>query len=180
MLDERARRLTAANEARAWGRGGISVVSRACGLSRRVIRNGLQEMLKGHALPPGRVRRDGGGRKRRQRSAIRSRRCAGRARVRERWRRRSPRDTTLSVIQPSAGCCGSAATACRPIARPRRDAIIPIATRSFGTSTPPSNVGCAPASQSSRSTPKRRTAREFRESGPTMVACHVPPSRDGA
>lgn len=37
LLDERTRRLTAANEARVWGRGGISVVSRACGLSRRVI-----------------------------------------------------------------------------------------------------------------------------------------------
>ncbi len=64
MLDERTRRLTAANEARAWGRGGLSVVSRACGLSRRVIRNGLQELLEGPALPPGRVRRAGGGRKR--------------------------------------------------------------------------------------------------------------------
>jgi hypothetical protein len=64
MLDERTRRLTAANEARAWGRGGISVVSRACGLSRRVIRNGLHELIGGHALPPGRVRRGGGGRKR--------------------------------------------------------------------------------------------------------------------
>ena len=64
MLDERTRRLTAANEARAWGRGGISVVSRACGLSRRVIGVGLKELSAGHALPPGRVRRAGGGRKR--------------------------------------------------------------------------------------------------------------------
>jgi hypothetical protein len=64
MLDERTRRLTAANEARAWGRGGLSVVSRACGLSRRVIRNGLQELVEGQALAPGRVRRAGGGRKR--------------------------------------------------------------------------------------------------------------------
>ena len=64
LLDERARRLTAANEARAWGRGGISVVSHACGLSRRVIGVGLKELSKGDALPPGRVRRVGGGRKR--------------------------------------------------------------------------------------------------------------------
>ncbi|MEK7836589.1 MAG: ISAzo13 family transposase, partial [candidate division NC10 bacterium] len=34
LLDERTRRLTAANEARALGRGGISEVSHACGLSR--------------------------------------------------------------------------------------------------------------------------------------------------
>lgn len=64
MLDERTRRLTAANEARAWGRGGIGVVSEACGLSRRVIRVGLQELVEGRVLPPGRVRRAGGGRKR--------------------------------------------------------------------------------------------------------------------
>ena len=47
LLDERTRRLTAANEARVWGRGGISVVSRACGLSRRVIGAGLQELARG-------------------------------------------------------------------------------------------------------------------------------------
>ena len=64
MLDERTRRLTAANEARAWGTGGVSAVSRACGLSRRVIRTGLDELAAGDALPPGRVRRAGGGRKR--------------------------------------------------------------------------------------------------------------------
>ena len=64
LLDERTRRLTAANEARAWGHGGISVVSRACGLSRRVIRIGLRELDESPALPAGRVRREGGGRKR--------------------------------------------------------------------------------------------------------------------
>ena len=64
LLDERTRRLTAANEARVWGRGGISVVSRACGLSRRVIRAGLEELVTGQTLAPGRVRRAGGGRKR--------------------------------------------------------------------------------------------------------------------
>jgi Rhodopirellula transposase DDE domain len=64
MLDERTRRLTAANEARAWGRGGIGVVSQACGLSRRVIGLGLKELAEGQLLPPGRVRRAGGGRKR--------------------------------------------------------------------------------------------------------------------
>ncbi len=64
MLDERTRRLTAANEARAWGRGGISVVSRACGLSRRVIGVGVKELAARHVLAPGRVRRAGGGRKR--------------------------------------------------------------------------------------------------------------------
>jgi hypothetical protein len=64
VLDERTRRITAANEALAWGAGGISAVSRACGLSRRVIRRGIAELTEGRALPAGRIRRPGGGRKR--------------------------------------------------------------------------------------------------------------------
>jgi hypothetical protein len=63
LLDERTRRITAANEAMAWGDGGISAVSRACGLSRRVIRRGIEELTERQALPAGRIRRPGGGRK---------------------------------------------------------------------------------------------------------------------
>ena len=62
-LDERTRRLVAANEATAWGEGGISAVSRACGLSRYVIRDGVEELTRGAVVPAGRVRRSGGGRK---------------------------------------------------------------------------------------------------------------------
>jgi hypothetical protein len=53
----------AANEARALGRGGISEVSRACGLSRKAIAKGIREIDAGTALPPGRVRQPGAGRK---------------------------------------------------------------------------------------------------------------------
>jgi hypothetical protein len=66
VLDERARRLWAATEARAIGRGGISRVAEATGLSRITIRAGLNEL---RAAPggdddlAGRVRRPGGGRK---------------------------------------------------------------------------------------------------------------------
>jgi hypothetical protein len=60
-LDERARRLFAASEARQLGHGGVSLVSRACGLSRVTITKGLQE-LDAPPLPAGRVRRSGGGR----------------------------------------------------------------------------------------------------------------------
>jgi len=60
-LDERARRLFAASEARQLGHGGVSTVSRACGLSRVTIMKGVQE-LEDPPLPPGRVRRTGGGR----------------------------------------------------------------------------------------------------------------------
>jgi len=63
LLDERTRRLMAANEARALGRGRISEVSRACGLSRKAIAKGIQEIEAGTAPPPGRIRQPGAGRK---------------------------------------------------------------------------------------------------------------------
>jgi hypothetical protein len=63
LLDERTRRLMAANEARALGHGGISEVSRACGLSRKAISKGIREIEAGTAPPPGRVRQPGAGRK---------------------------------------------------------------------------------------------------------------------
>src|SRR5512135_2961888 len=68
VLDERARRLWAATEARAIGWGGISQVSEATGLSRITIKAGLTEL--GLPVTPTdrdvsrpRVRRPGGGRK---------------------------------------------------------------------------------------------------------------------
>jgi len=62
-LDERARRLFAAGEARALGRGGVTLMSRVCGLSRVTITKGLRE-LDEEPLPAGRVRRPGAGRPR--------------------------------------------------------------------------------------------------------------------
>ncbi len=63
LLDERARRIMAANEAQCWGYGGVSIVSRASGLSRKAITNGIAEIKAGIALPEGRIRRAGAGRK---------------------------------------------------------------------------------------------------------------------
>src|SRR5262249_36681453 len=68
LLDERARRLWAAVEARAIGRGGIIRVAEATGLSRATIRAGLRELdlpipLDQGRSPSGRLRRPGGGRK---------------------------------------------------------------------------------------------------------------------
>lgn len=60
-LDERSRRLFAANEALQRGRGGVSRVSRACGLSRVTITKGIRE-IEDAPLPPGRIRHPGGGR----------------------------------------------------------------------------------------------------------------------
>src|SRR5512142_2016248 len=68
LLDERARRLWAAVEARALGRGGIIRVAEATGLSRGTIRAGLRELdtpvpPDERQPPTGRLRRPGGGRK---------------------------------------------------------------------------------------------------------------------
>lgn len=63
LLDERARRLLVAAESQAAGSGGISGVSRVTGVSRQVIRQGVTELKSPAAVPPGRIRRVGGGRK---------------------------------------------------------------------------------------------------------------------
>jgi len=63
VLDEQARRWFAAAEAEAFGRGGVSVVSRITGLSRGTIIRGLGEIAANRCAGPGRVRRPGGGRK---------------------------------------------------------------------------------------------------------------------
>lgn len=63
LLDERTRRLMAANEAIALGYGGISLVRDACGLSRKAIAKGIQEIQEGVQPPEGKVRRSGAGRK---------------------------------------------------------------------------------------------------------------------
>jgi hypothetical protein len=60
-LDERARRMVAASEAKQLGYGGVSKVSRACGLSRITIAKGIQE-LENEPTDVGRIRRPGAGR----------------------------------------------------------------------------------------------------------------------
>jgi len=64
-LTERTRRVWAATEARALGRGGPGLVAQATGLSPATIRRGLTELEADAApLPVDRVRKRGGGRKR--------------------------------------------------------------------------------------------------------------------
>lgn len=62
FLDERTRRIMAANEAISLGYGGITRVRRACGLSRKAITKGIKEIKDG-SFPSGRIRRTGAGRK---------------------------------------------------------------------------------------------------------------------
>ena len=61
VLDERARRLFAASEARAAGHGGVVAVSRATGIARSTIDRGLADLRAGIEQLGGRVRRAGGG-----------------------------------------------------------------------------------------------------------------------
>jgi len=67
-LGEKARRLWAANEALAWGRGGIRGVAEALAMSTKTILEGKRELQRKPSLPEGgkgegRERRPGGGRK---------------------------------------------------------------------------------------------------------------------
>ncbi|MEK7217016.1 MAG: ISAzo13 family transposase, partial [Chloroflexota bacterium] len=62
-LDERTRRLLAAAEALTLGRGGVSAVARATGMSQMTIQQGIKDVQQLEPLTPGRVRKPGGGRK---------------------------------------------------------------------------------------------------------------------
>ena len=67
VLDERTRRLWAATEARSLGRGGVTRVSEATGMSRSRIHAGLREIESAGpagVAATGRQRAPGGGRKR--------------------------------------------------------------------------------------------------------------------
>jgi len=72
VLDERGRRRFAATEARVYGYGGVSVVSRITGMARSTIGRGVQEIEEKEGVEAGRVRKPGGGRKtkRAQNSAL--------------------------------------------------------------------------------------------------------------
>src|SRR3954453_15186280 len=61
FLDERGRRLFAASEARAAGRGGVTAVSDATGVARSTIGRGLSDLRMGVQQFGNRVRRVGGG-----------------------------------------------------------------------------------------------------------------------
>jgi len=66
FFDERTRRLIAAAEAKAIGHGGVSLVARVTGVSRRAIHVGLRELAQAPVANPKtqRIRAVGGGRKR--------------------------------------------------------------------------------------------------------------------
>jgi hypothetical protein len=63
VLNEQSLRRFVALEAQALGRGGVSLMARISGLARSTIYHGLSDIRDNVSAPPGRVRRQGGGRK---------------------------------------------------------------------------------------------------------------------
>ena len=144
VLDERARRLWAAAEARAIGRGGISRVAEATGLSRITIRAGLRELHPPSAPTDRqarrrRTRRHGGGRKPLTEHDPKLLAClGGPGRSGDPWRPDVAAAVDVQECRPSwrpnsrplghrrqraigqPAACTPRATACSPTARPRR------------------------------------------------------------
>ena len=153
FLDERGRRLFAANEALALGRGGVTAVSAASGIARSTINRGIAELRAGsNELGEG-VRRRGGGRKSAVvlqpgllsaleeliEGAIR-----GDPQSPLRWVSRSQRNIATALRQQgfavsqswSVCYCASWTIAVRPTARPAKARNIPTAMRSSSISMP--------------------------------------------
>src|SRR5438445_13719398 len=70
VLDEQSRRRFVALEARALGHGGVSLMSEISGLARSTIYRGLSDIRDHVSAPPGRIRKEGGGRKRKTIQAL--------------------------------------------------------------------------------------------------------------
>jgi hypothetical protein len=62
-LDEKGRRLWAASEAKAYGRGGLKVAHEVTGMSRTAISEGIREIVGKRPIQENRIRRSGAGRK---------------------------------------------------------------------------------------------------------------------
>jgi hypothetical protein len=153
-LNERQRRLWAAGEARACGRGGIAAVARATGISEDTIGRGISELRSGERLEAGRVRRRGAGRPRLTESdptllkdlkALVDPDTRGDPTSPLRWSSKSLgklrgrwwRSATRCLIGRWASCSRDWGFACTPITRRGRAPIILIATPSFATSAKP-------------------------------------------
>ena len=62
-MSEKGKRLWAAVEVRAYGRGGVTLVCKATGMSTATVCKGVKELKTGNNTPDGRIRQQGGGRK---------------------------------------------------------------------------------------------------------------------
>jgi len=150
LMDERLRRQWAAAEANAYGWGGIQAVSQATGLSPNTIRKGGAELAARQKKPrspvPTRLRRVGGGRKRKTISDPELLEAlealvdpATRGDPESPLPVNSRNKGIQSVPALWADCCGLPATASRATARRRKAARTQIEMPSSSTSTPRSS-----------------------------------------
>ncbi len=151
FLDEREIRLIVAAEAESMGRGGVSVVAKSTGVSRRRISEGRRELSQG-GLDSSRVRKSGAGRKKKiQKDATLeadlelllepctrgdpgSPHCGGQVKACETWHESLRPWGILSAKVQYAECCEKWAKACRRTERPWRVRRTKIAMSSSGTS----------------------------------------------
>src|SRR5215831_21368119 len=63
VLNEQSHRRFVALEARTLGRGGVSLMARISGLARSTVYQGLSDIRNRVSAPAGRIRKEGGGRK---------------------------------------------------------------------------------------------------------------------
>src|SRR5271154_1345007 len=173
-LNERSRRLFAANEAQTAGRGGLAAVYEATGIARSTIGRGLSDLRNAHGPLIGRIRRPGGGRKPKTeteaglvealgdlvQSAIRGDPEAALLWVSKSQRHlvRALADRGYTASQKLVGrCSGTWGSAFRPTRKPLRGRRIRIATPNSNTSTRRSKPSKARASQRSPSTPRKKS-----------------------
>ena len=187
-MDERTRRLWAACEAAALGRGGVTAVAEATGMSRTTIRAGIVELKdpqgRREAEPAGRqrVRRAGGGRKRlsqRDRKLLKDLEalvepstrgdpqsplrwtCKSTRHLGTRWLAADIRSVTARWLL----CFMDWTTVCRPIGRRERGLPIPTATPSSSTSARKSVRSKHSNSPSRRYEKERELVGDFRNVG---------------
>lgn len=190
-LDERQRRILLAAEARALGRGGVSLVARAAGVSRQTIHTALEEPDAPPAPAGGRVRRPGGGRKRLAErdpgladalDALVEPTSRGDPESPLRWTTKSTRNladtltegATRPATRWSRACCASRATARRRPARPWKAPSTPTGMPSSAPSTTPPAATSTRACRWSASTPRRRS---WPATSPTPAANGSQPAR---
>jgi len=70
VLNEQSHRRFVALEARTLGRGGVSLMARISGLARSTVYQGLSDIRNRVSAPAGRIRKEGGGRKKKAIEAV--------------------------------------------------------------------------------------------------------------
>ena len=173
VLNEQSLQRYVAMEAQAMGHGGVSAMARVSGLARSTIYRGLADIAAAGSVPVGRVRKPGGGRKRKvvedptllpalKKLAAPSTR--GDPEKPLLWTSLSLRSLAGELTRRASrfvpgswvSFCMGWVTACRRAARPKKAASTSIATRSSTTSMLRPRPTWQRTNRSSRSIRKRK------------------------